>query len=95
MALHYQFQGKLAARHLDAQASLKYYKKAEETFLRCNDGNYSLIMQSFFQFIVDDLSELGLIEESLKYNKLYKRTLKANYSQDSIFYIAYTIDIVA
>lgn len=52
-------------------------------------------MQSFYQFIIDDLSELGLEELALQYNKIYKQTLKKFYKIDDVFYIAYTIDIVA
>lgn len=52
-------------------------------------------MQSFFQFVVDDLGELGVVEESLRYNRMYKKCLQKCYTKDNIFYIAYTIDIVA
>ena len=63
--------------------------------MRANGGEHSLVMQSFYQFIIDDLSELGLEELALKYNKIYKQTLKKFYKIDDVFYIAYTIDIVA
>ena len=52
-------------------------------------------MQSFYQFIVDDLAELGQDLLSLEYNKKYKKLLKTNFSPDNIFYVAYTIDIVS
>jgi hypothetical protein len=32
-------------------------------------------MQSFYQYIIDDLAELGLDELSKKYNKEYKHVL--------------------
>lgn len=95
LAMHYQYRGKLAARYLDKGACLEHYRVCEQIFLRANGGNSSLIMQSFFQFYIDDLSELGLEAEALKYNKLYKATLKKFYEPDNLFYIAYTIDIVA
>lgn len=52
-------------------------------------------MQSFYQFIVDDLSELGEDEKANEYNKIYKKTLQQFYNKENLFYIAYTIDIVA
>jgi len=95
IALHFQFKGKLMARLLDPDATLRAYQKSEQIYLRANNGRYSCLMQSFFQFVVDDLQEVGLAEEAQRYNKLYKQTLKENYSKDSIFYVAYTVDIVA
>jgi hypothetical protein len=95
LAMHYQFKGKLAARHLDQPTCLADYKVSESIFLNSGGGTPTLIMQSFFQFIIDDLAELGLEEEAIRYNKLYKNTLKKYYETDDLFYIAYTIDIVA
>jgi hypothetical protein len=73
--MHYQFKGKMAARYLDKENCLANYKRAESIYLNANGGNVSLIMQSFYQFIVDDLAELGLEEQAMAYNKLYKKTL--------------------
>lgn len=52
-------------------------------------------MQSFYQYFIDDLAELGLEEMALQYNKDYKHVLQDFYSRDDLFYIAYTVDIVA
>ena len=64
MAMHYQFMGKLHARYLDKEAAIKYYEISENIFKRANNGQYSLLMQSFFQFYIDDLTELQLEEKA-------------------------------
>jgi hypothetical protein len=45
-------------------------------------GKRTPIMQSFFQFYIDDLAELGLEKEAMVQNKLYKQTLKDFYEID-------------
>lgn len=95
LAMHYQFRGKLFARSLEKEAALEMYKKSEGIYLRANNGKPSLVMQCFFQYYIDDLAELGFEEEALRYNKLYKKTLQSYYDRDDLFYIAYTVDIVA
>jgi hypothetical protein len=52
-------------------------------------------MQCFFQYYIDDLAELNLEDEANRYNKMYKKALQSYYDQTDIFYIAYTVDIVA
>lgn len=64
-------------------------------YLRANNDKPSLVMQCFFQYYIDDLAELGFEEEALRYNKIYKKTLESYYERDDLFYIAYTVDIVA
>ncbi len=95
LAMHYQFRGKLAARKLEKELSVEMYKKSEGMYLRENKGKPSLVMQCFFQYYIDDLAELGLEDEANKYNKIYKKTLESYYDKTDIFYIAYTVDIVA
>ena len=95
MAMHYQFRAKLAARHLDKEECKACYEKSEAIFLRAYEGKRSLVLQSFYQFIIDDYAELAMEDEAMMYNKLYKQTLKQYYDKDNLFYIAYTIDIVA
>jgi hypothetical protein len=65
----------MAARSLDKELALEMYRKSEAIYLRANGGEYSLVMQCFFQYYIDDLAELGLEEEAIKYNKLYKKSL--------------------
>lgn len=93
--MHYQFRGKLAARHLNKEQCIAHYSKACNIFMAAGKGKRTPIMQSFFQFYIDDLAELGLEKEAMVQNKLYKQTLKDFYEIDEMFYIAYTIDIVA
>lgn len=95
LAMHYQFRGKLSARHLAKEECLANYRRAEAIFLRAGGGKPTLIMQSFFQFAIDDFAEVGLEELANEYNHKYKDTLKLFYQKDNLFYIAYTIDIVA
>jgi tetratricopeptide (TPR) repeat protein len=95
LAMHYQFKGKLSARHIDKEGCIANYKRSEEIFIRSYNGERALVMQSFYQFIVDDLSELAMEEEAMRYNKLYKQTLRQFYEKDDLFFIAYTVDIVA
>lgn len=95
MAMHYQFRAKLAARHLDKEECKACYEKSETIFIRSYEGKRSLVLQSFYQFIIDDYAELAMEEEAMAYNKLYKQTLKQYYDKDNLFFIAYTIDIVA
>jgi hypothetical protein len=64
MAMHYQFKGKLAARHLDVEGCLEAYKICEEIFMRNANGGRSLLMQSYYQFAIDDISELGIEEKA-------------------------------
>ena len=75
LAMHYQFKGKLYSRHLDQEACVANYKVCEDIFMRAYKGERSLIMQSFYQFAVDDFAELGLEERAMELNKLYKKTL--------------------
>ncbi len=93
--MHYQFKGKFSARHIDLEGCKANYKRAEDIFVKAFNGKKSLVMQSFFQFVIDDLSELGSLEEAMAYNKIYKQTLKQYYDKDNLFYIAYTVDIVS
>ncbi|CDW87624.1 UNKNOWN [Stylonychia lemnae] len=72
IALYYQFLGKYYARLLDKENSLLSYKKSHEMYIRGNNGVESLICQSFYQFIIDDLAELNDLELSIDYNKKYK-----------------------
>eukprot|EP00347_Sterkiella_histriomuscorum_P008848 403343508 len=95
IAMHFQFMGKLHARYLNKEECIKNYNIAEEVFKRAGNNQVSLLMQSFYQFIIDDYAELELTEQAKMYNKQYKNTLKKFYSTDNIYYIAYTIDIVA
>ena len=95
IALHYQFKGKLSARLFEVENCKKYYQVASDVFVRANDGKNSLIMQSYYQFLIDDFSDLNLMEECLETNRAYKKLLKREYGEENIFYIAYTIDIVA
>jgi len=75
MAMHYQFKGKLAARHLDTEGCLEAYKICEAIFMKGNKGEQSLLMQSYYQFAIDDISELGIEEKAAQLNKEYKQTL--------------------
>lgn len=95
MAMHYQFKGKLAARHLDVEGCLEAYRICEEIFMSSAKGERSLLMQSYYQFAIDDISELGIEAKANQLNKEYKQTLQKFYNKDNLFYIAYTIDIVA
>jgi hypothetical protein len=45
--------------------------------------------------VIDDLHELGFESESLQYNAKYKKCIKKHYTPSSIFYIAFTVDIVS
>ena len=71
------------------------YAKAEALFMRAFDNERTLVMQSYYQFAIDDFAELGLEVEANATNKVYKDTLRKYYDKDNLFYIAYTIDIVA
>ena len=79
LAMHYQFRGKLAARKLEKDLAVEMYKKSEGLYLRESKGKPSLVMQCFFQYYIDDLSELGMEEEANAYNKIYKKTLQSHY----------------
>ena len=52
-------------------------------------------MQYFYQEFIDDMTDLGLSEKAKEYNKKYKNILKACLPKESIFFVAYSIDIVA
>ena len=44
LAMHYQFKGKLAARHIDIEGTMANYKRSEDIFIRAFDGKRSLVM---------------------------------------------------
>ena len=48
LAMHYQFKGKLAARHIDKEGCISNYKRSEEIFIKAYNGERSLVMQSFY-----------------------------------------------
>jgi hypothetical protein len=48
-------------------------------YLRQNQGKPSLVMQSFFQYYIDDLADLNLEDEANRYFKIYKKALQSYY----------------
>ena len=52
-------------------------------------------MTIYYQYALDDLKDLGYDELVEKENKEFKKELKKWFSAESIFYIAYSVDIIA
>ena len=69
----------MSARHLDKEGCKANYAKAEALYMRAFDNERTLVMQSYFQFVIDDFAELGLEDEANANNKIYKNTLRKYY----------------